>query len=93
MDIAIKPESGSDVCDEPGEAVGPATLPGQEAQEEMNEQGGPDLPFHGVGRVAEAAAEGLGADPGAKLLGRFKAADIGGGPVIADRFGRQQEAP
>src|ERR1700678_1590639 len=53
MNIAIKPESGTDVGDEPGEAMGPTALPGYEPQEKMNEQGGPDLPLHGVGRVAK----------------------------------------
>jgi len=39
--------------DEPGEAMGPTTSPGQESQEKMNELGGPDLPLHGIVRLAQ----------------------------------------
>src|ERR1700678_3340428 len=53
INIPIKPESGTDVGDEPGEAMGPPTLPGQEAQKQMDKQCGPDLPLHGVGRVTQ----------------------------------------
>src|ERR1700678_7706 len=53
INIALQPESGTDVGDTPGEAVGPTTLPDKEAQEKVNEEGGPDLPLNGVGRVAQ----------------------------------------
>lgn len=53
IDIALEPESGTDVGDKTGEAMGPTTLPGQEPQEKMNEQGGPHLPLNGVRRVAK----------------------------------------
>src|SRR5271154_326910 len=53
INIALQPESGPDVGDETGEAMGPTTLPCQEAQEKMDEQGGPHLPLNGVGRVTQ----------------------------------------
>src|ERR1019366_7347154 len=86
VNIALKPESGTDVGDEPGEAVGPTTLPSYKPQEKINEQGSPHLPLHGVGRVAQEVdqLDGLLNLLEKRLYGpaaAVKLADGGGGPL------------
>lgn len=51
------PGHAADEGEKPGEAVLPCAQKGLEAQEQVQEQGGPDLPAHGVGAMAEEIAE------------------------------------
>ncbi len=51
------PEDGAKQGEEAGEAVAPAVEEGLEAKQQVEEQGGPDLPAHSVGAVAEEIAQ------------------------------------
>lgn len=55
--VEAVPDDATDEGEEPGEAVMPVAEECLEAQQQVEEQGGPDLPGHGVGAVAEEVAE------------------------------------
>ena len=51
--VALKPKRRADIGEQAREGVRPPAAPSEEAQEQMDEQRGPDLPLDGVGVVAE----------------------------------------
>ena len=51
------PQGRTDQGEEPGEAVSPLAEAGPEAQQQIDEQGRPHLPAHGVGVVAEEVGQ------------------------------------
>jgi hypothetical protein len=48
----VLPEGRANQGEEPGEAVIPLSELGAEAQQDISQQGSPDLPFDGIGAVA-----------------------------------------
>src|SRR5580765_3163669 len=51
------PQGRAQQREEPGEAVRPLTQPGTEAQQDIGQQGGPYLPAHRVGAVAQEVGQ------------------------------------
>ena len=51
------PEGRSQEREEPGEAMAPLAQEGAEAQQQIHQQRGPDLPAHGVGVVPEEVGQ------------------------------------
>ena len=56
-EVAWQPEGGPAEGEQPREAVHPGAPPSLEAQEDIDEESHPDLPFHGIGRVAEEVGQ------------------------------------
>src|SRR5208282_2421315 len=56
-EFPVLPECRADQGEEPGEAVIPLSEPGAEAQQDISQQGGPDLPFDGIGAVAQEVGQ------------------------------------
>ena len=85
IQMAIKPQCGPDIRDQTGKAMGPVALPSLEPQEQMDEQGRPDLPFDRVGGLTHEVHQLHGLlQLFEKRLNRPPAlvqiADAGGGP-------------
>ena len=55
--VEFLPHGGADEGKKARESVLPAALAGLKADEQIGQQGGPDLPAHGVGAVAEEVGE------------------------------------
>ena len=55
--FAVLPEGRADEGKKPGEAVSPLAQPGAEAQQHIGQQRRPDLPFDGVGAVAQEVGQ------------------------------------
>ena len=55
--IKFLPQGRTDQREEPGEAVAPLAETSAEAQQQINQQGSPDLPTDGVGVVAEEVGQ------------------------------------
>ena len=57
QEVRAHPDGGTDDAHEPGEAAAPARDVFDEAQDQVDERGGPYLPFDGVRVLAVEAAE------------------------------------
>ena len=53
----VLPEGRTDQSEQPGEAVGPTSQIGAEAQQDIGQQGGPDLPFDGAFAVPQEVGQ------------------------------------
>src|ERR1035438_993714 len=53
----LLPESRTDQGEQPGEAVRPPSQMGTEAQQDIRQQGGPDLPLDGALAVAQEVGQ------------------------------------
>jgi hypothetical protein len=83
--IEFLPEGRTNQGKEPGETVAPAAQPGAEAQEQISQQGRPDLPAHGVGVVPQKVGQ---------LQGLFEFLEEGlNAPAAAIEIGDGLRAP
>ena len=55
--IQFLPKGRAEQGEEAGETVAPSSQPGAEAQQEVSQQGRPDLPAHGMGVVPQKVGQ------------------------------------